>query len=524
MLKFKLTPDRKFIKLVDFNLNMERTALFNFFKKKSKKAAFNVLVDRGIWDGMDPFITKNGEIAVGLWKEIYNFSERSGFECEIEGAEGFVNKNLDRDKYLGYVKNLLDGIVDERGNPIIPRDYQVEGAFRAIKYKFCTQELATSAGKTLIFYIYNSFLRDGGKISKEKKSLIIVPNISLVGQTAEKFIMYAKPGKEWNVCSIGGKDKFTQERFDQAEIVISTYQSLVNLDPNLFKSFSVVQVDEVHKSKGNSIRDILLSCTNWEYRLGLSGTVKLDEQFSDFFRVQENVGPLVMVLSAKHLIDNGYSPNIKIKMVEVMYDTTDPQIQKYWHLKSTGKDMYKNPKDFGRDMLAIEKGIIFESKERLDFISDLVRKFEKNSLILFSDVKNGYGKLIQSKLLEWNPDTFYIDGEVDSLDRDKFKDILESKDGVVIVASYGTFATGIDSKNLHHIILAESTKAEVTLRQAIGRGMRKLAEKTNVMVWDLVDQLDGYSVKHSKVRKEIYQEQKFEISKSQVDLTKKRSE
>jgi superfamily II DNA or RNA helicase len=333
--------------------------------------------------------------------------------------------------------------------------------------------------------------------------------------------MYAKPGKEWNVCTIGGKDKFTQERFDRAEIVISTYQSLVNLDPELFKQFSVVQVDEVHKSKGNTIRDILLSCTNWEYRLGLSGTVKLDEQFSDFFRVQETVGPLVMVLSAKHLIDHGYSPNIKIKMVDVMYDTSDPQIQKYWHLKSTGKEMYKNPKDFGRDMLSIEKGIIFESKERLDFISDLVKKFEKNSLILFSDVKNGYGKLIQSKILEWNPDTFYIDGEVDSVDRDRFKDVLESKDGVVIVASYGTFATGIDSKNLHHIILAESTKAEVTLRQAIGRGMRKLAEKSKVLVWDLVDQLDGYSVKHSKVRKEIYKEQKFEISNSKVDLSKK---
>lgn len=522
MLKFKLTPDKKFIKLTDFTLNMERTALFNYFKKKSKKAAFNVLVDRGIWDGMDSFITKEGEIAIGLWKEIYNFSDRSGFECEIEESESFVNKSLSRENYLKYVNRLLDGIIDERGEPITPRDYQIEGAYRAIKYKFCTQELATSAGKTLIFYIYNSFLRDGGKITKEKKSLIIVPNISLVGQTVEKFEMYAQPGKEWSICAIGGKDKFDEKRFADAEIVISTYQSLVNLDPAIFKQFSVIQVDEVHKSKGNSIRDILLASTNWEYRLGLSGTVKLDEQFSDFFRVQENVGPLVMVLSAKHLIDHGYSPNIKIKMVDVLYDTDDPQIQKYWHIKSTGKEMYKNPKDFGRDMLAIEKGIIFESKERLDFISDLVRKFEKNSLILFSDVKNGYGKLIQSKLLEWNPDTFYIDGEVDSLDRDKFKEVLESKDGVVIVASYGTFATGIDSKNLHHIILAESTKAEVTLRQAIGRGMRKLAEKTNVIVWDLVDQLDGYSVKHSKVRKEIYQEQKFEIAKSKVDLTKKR--
>lgn len=522
MLKFKVSQDKKFIKLVDSTLNSEKTSLFRFFKRKSKKAAFNVLVDRGVWDGLDSFITKDGNIAIGLWKEIYNFADKSGYDCEIEGAETFVNNKISRDQYLKYVEKLLDGIIDERGFPIVPRDYQVEGAFRAIKYKFCTQELATSAGKTLIFFIYNSFLRDGGKITKEKKSLIIVPNISLVGQTAEKFEMYAQPGKEWNVCTIGGKDKFTQERFDAAEVVISTYQSLINLPVEIFRQFSIVQVDEVHKSKGNSIREILLCCVNWEYRLGLSGTVKLDEQFSDFFKVQENVGPLVMVLSAKHLIDNGYSPNIKIKIVKLKYDESDPMIQKYWHLKETGKEMYLNAKDFGRDMLAIEKGIIFDSKERLDFISDLAKKVGKNSLILFSDVKNGYGKAIQSKILEWNPNTFYIDGEVDSRDRDRFKETLEAHNDVIIVASYNTFATGIDSKNLHHIILAESIKSEITLRQAIGRGMRKLAEKTKVLVWDLVDQLDGYSIRHAKVRKEIYREQKFETSDKIIDLSKKR--
>jgi superfamily II DNA or RNA helicase len=522
VLTFKLTPDRKFIKLVDFTLNSERTSLFKFFKRKSKKAAFNVLVDRGIWDGNDSFITKEGEIAVGLWKEIYEFSEKYGYDCEIEGVESFVNRSLDKEKYLKYVERLLDGIVDEKGNSILPRDYQIEGAFRGIKYKFCTQELATSAGKTLIFFIYNSFLRDGGKITKDKKSLIIVPNISLVGQTVKKFEMYAQPDRKWSICAIGGKDKFTQERFDDSEIVISTYQSLINLDPTIFKAFSVVQVDEVHKSKGDSIKDILLSCTNWEYRLGLSGTVKLDEQYSDFFKVQENVGPLVLVLSAKHLIDNGYSPNIKIKMINLKYDESDSRIQQYWYLKENGKSMYNNPKDFGRDMLNIEKGIIFESNERLEFISDLCKKVGKNSLVLFSDVKNGYGKMIQAKLLEWNENTFYIDGEVDSKDRDRFKDILESQNDVIIVASFGTFATGIDSKNLHHIILAESTKAEITLRQAIGRGMRMLAEKTKVLVWDLVDMLDGYSVKHSKVRKEIYKEQKFETSVNTVDLMKNR--
>lgn len=283
---------------------------------------------------------------------------------------------------------------------------------------------------------------------------------------------------------------------------------------------NTINVANCHKSRGNVIRNILLSCVNWQYRLGLSGTVKIDEQYSDFFRVQENVGPLVMVLSAKHLIDHGYSPNIKIKQVCLKYTRKDPYLQKYWELKKDGLKMYNSPKDYGRDMLNIERGFIFESAERLDFINSLVKKLGKNTLILFSDIKNGYGKKIHQKLKEWNENTFYIDGEVESSDRDRFKDIMEANDSVVICASFGTFSTGIDLKRVHHIIFAESTKAEVTIRQSIGRGMRKLAEKNHVVVWDLIDMLDGYMEKHSKVREEIYVEQEFEVSKISVDLTK----
>jgi superfamily II DNA or RNA helicase len=562
VLRFKVTEDGNYIKLIDFSLNSERTALFSFFKKKSKAASFNVLVDRGIWDGFDHFITKDSKIAIGLWKEIYNFSEKMGYDCEIEGIDAYLNLNLSKEKYDLFVKKLLDGIIDERGNPIVPRDYQAEGAYRALKYKFSTQELATSAGKTLIFYIFNSVLKAKGIINQEEKSLIIVPNVSLVGQTAEKFEMYSNGVVSWKVATIGGDDKFDQQKFEESDILITTYQSLINFHPdslesklvtlnkklnkakeeekeslqnqivnlrkkilwaknyNIFAKFSVVNIDETHKSRGNSIQEILVSCLNWKYRLGLSGTVKIDEKYSDFYRVQENVGPLVMVLSAKHLTDHGYSPNIEIKVLQLKYDEADPKIQKYWSLKETGKSMYNSPKDFGRDMLAIEKDIIFESQERLNLINNLVKKLGKNTLILFSDIKNEYGKKIYQKLLEWNPNTFYIDGEVKSQERDSYKNTMEAQDDVIIVASFGTFSTGIDLKNVHHIIFAESTKAEITIRQSIGRGMRKLAGKIKVIIWDLVDLLDGYMVKHGEVREQIYKDQKFKVTKNKVDLTK----
>ena len=88
---------------------------------------------------------------------------------------------------------------------------------------------------------------------------------------------------------------------------------------------------------------------------------------------------------------------------------------------------------------------------------------------------------------------------------------MEKDNNVIIVASYGTFATGIDLKNVHHIVFAESVKAEITIRQSIGRGMRYLEGKNEVVIWDIVDDLSGYSIKHSDARMKIYKDQKFEI-------------
>jgi len=195
--------------------------------------------------------------------------------------------------------------------------------------------------------------------------------------------------------------------------------------------FSVVCVDEAHKARGNSIGDILESCVNWEYKLGLSGTMKIDLEYSDFYTMQERTGALVMTLSAKFLMDNDYSPDIKIKQVFLEYDDANPTVAEYLkiqtnkELRKKVKDQFRKPEEFGKRMLEIEKGIIFESEERLDFISTLVSKFGKNTLVLFSDVKNEYGLRIQDRLKEWNPNTYYIDGSVENADREEYKDITE---------------------------------------------------------------------------------------------------
>ena len=567
MIALDLTEDGKYLKITNASLNSERSAIYSYFKKKSKDADFNVLVDRGIWDGMDHFMSKDGRVPVGLWREVYNFSKKTGIEVTINGIDDLLDLDLDRAEFNQFVSDLFEGVLTDKGEPLSPRDYQAEGAFKALKYRFACEELATSAGKTAIFYTYNSYLKHKGIINKEKKSLLIVPNISLVNQTESAFKQYSNGLVEWNIHKIGGKgNEFDLEKFKECDMLITTYQSLVNLIPKCLDKrletaikkkwkkgedekrdqeinrikrkileaklndiagrFETVNVDEAHKSRGDSITDILESCVNWKYKLGLSGTLKLNEEYSDFFKMQQNIGPLVMVLGAKFLIDKDYSPNIKIKQVFLEYPSSDPAVYEYLRiqrdseLKAKIKSQFRDPKDYGKHMLDIEKGIIFDNQQRIDFISRLIQRFDKNTLVLFSDIKNEYGLNLCRAMQTWNPNTFYIDGGVETQDRERFKDAMEQEEGVIIVASYGTFATGIDLKNVHHILFAESTKAEITIRQAIGRGMRYLKGKNEVVIWDVVDDLSGYSVRHSEARLKIYKEQKFEILKpKRIDLS-----
>ena len=314
MISFELSENKKSLILTGSSLNSEKSAVYNYFKKKSKDGDFNILVNRGIWDGMDHFMSKTGELPIGLWKELKNFEKKTGIDVEISGLEEALSQvdgiDLNKESFDLFVSNLFKGILTDKGEPFYPRDYQLEGAFRAIKYKFCCQELATSAGKTSIFYTYNSYLKYHGIINKDNKSLLIVPNVSLVNQTAEAFDQYSNGLVKWKIHRIGGNDnEFDLEKFKECDLLITTYQSLINLIPkcldkrlestikkkwkkgedekrkeeinrikkkilesklnNISSYFKVVCVDEAHKSRGDSITDILESCKNWEYKLGL---------------------------------------------------------------------------------------------------------------------------------------------------------------------------------------------------------------------------------------------------------------
>jgi len=513
LLTFSLTNDKLHLELVKYDHNSELKDLQFFFKKRQRGYLFNALYQRKLWDGYDRFVkidqeTKRPIIGVGLWKELVNFGKRCNYQIEIKNLESIFNKDFTREQLQNFTSVILDG------TGIEARDYQLEAVYRALKYKFCSLELATSAGKTIVFFLYLAFLKRKGFLNKDhKKALIIVPRSSLVAQTAEKFEVDYNTGLiSIKVMQIGGKSKYKEKDFNEAELVISTYQSLINRPVEFFHEFNIICCDETHTARGESIKNILLNSRNAEYKLGLSGTIQIDTEYSDFFKIQEYIGPLSMVLPASHLIENNYSPDIYIKMLYLDYPKDEPFVKSYLALRESGRS--------GQDIYDAERSFIISYEPRIDFISEFVKKLQGNTLILYINVKDSYGKRICDRIKEWNPNTYYIDGGVDLSDRDDFQKVMESESGVTLVCSYGTFSTGIDLKRVNHIILAESYKSEITIRQSIGRGMRGLNGKVKVNIYDLIDNLNGYILKHSQARERIYKSQKFIISKHKLDLTK----
>jgi superfamily II DNA or RNA helicase len=526
LLIFDVAADKQHLQLVHHDTRGELKDLQLYFKKRQQGYFHNILYKRKLWDGYDKFIDDQHRIGIGLWREVYYFGEKYDYEVEIRGLDGLLNLEFTKDKSDKFASVMLDGT-----NPQIEAyDYQLEALHRGLKYKFCAQELATSAGKTLIFFLYLSFLKRKGIISKDKKAILIVPKVSLVNQTADAFETEYQTGLvNWNIHRIGGKNEFSEKKFAECDLVITTYQSVILDDgtppkrgkkkierrtkPEFFKNFSVICIDEAHTSRGDSIRNILLASTNAEYKLGLSGTIQIEEQFSDFFKIQEYLGPLSMKVRAKFLMDNDYSADVHVKMLKLKYPKDEVFVQKYAELKA----MEVRPP--GKVMYDMEKEFIISYEPRINFIAKMCETLPGNKLVLFINVKDKYGQRIQDKIRETNEKVYYIDGGVNDDDRRDYREILEANTGIVLVASFGTFSTGINLKNVNYIIFAESYKSEITVRQSIGRGMRKLKGKYKITILDLVDDLDGYIVKHGKIREKIYKEQEFTTSKHEYDLT-----
>jgi superfamily II DNA or RNA helicase len=507
MLTFNVSEDQQWLILAQANDEIEKRQIEISLTKKIHNWYFHPLVKKKIWDGNICFIEKRGgfwKVPIGLWREVLEIGEEFNIEIEIEGLDNLILNDLTLEEFQEWVDQFFEG------KEITPRDYQIEAAWKIVKYRYSVSEIATSSGKTLISFMIFAFLKQRGLI---RKFLMIVPNTNLVFQGNDDFIDYGIGELGVRIQQIGGGSKLR----DGCDLIIGTFQSLVKKDEDFFEEIDAVFVDEAHHTNSMSIKKIVAKCMHSRWRFGLTGTLT-KRGSADHLTIQQFLGPVVVEISPDFLFKNQHATPVHIKVVRM--DWLDPEIkQKLSDLKANSQNLE------GNELYNLERKLVIESDKRLNYVVDFISKTSKNSLVLFQSVKDEYGKQIWNRLREITNDkeVFYVDGDTDESLREEYKSRMANGENKILVATYGTFSTGISINNLHNIFLVESYKSEVLIKQSLGRGMRKMEGKEKVNVIDFVDDFSSpryknYLIKHSEARIEIYKNEKFKYKIFNVKL------
>lgn len=488
-MKLIVTEDLKYLRIAEAE-ELELEQLNFSLKKRIRGWFFNPLVKKKIWDGY-VYFCKNNFVPIGLWSEVIKLGETYSFPVDIQGLEKIIDTDFDEAGFRKWVEEFFSDHPKYKA-----REYQIDSAAAILKHRLCTSEIATSAGKTLITFIVYGYLKSIGKI---QKMLVIVPNTTLVMQMKDDWEEYNNDKIEgmWIRQVYGG----AKDNDPKADVIVGTFQSLTKKTLDYYKGVNIVFVDEAHQTKTASVKNIIEKCKDSQYRFGLSGTVQEDNS-ADFTTIVALLGPMVKSIPPKFLFKEGYATPVKFKVMVMEYQNKD--------LKSKLYDVRRNKELEGSQILALEKNVVIQSTARFQFIMKLASSTSKNTLILFSNIKDQYGKRMYDWLRE-NTDKvcYYVDGSVGQDHRDFYKKQMEEGENRILIASFTTFSTGISIKNLHNIFFTESYKSEIIIKQSIGRGMRQVEGKDSFTIVDIVDDLSYHSpnllYKHGKARLKMYQ-------------------
>tara|TARA_R110000744_G_scaffold334643_14_gene439980 strand:- start:3568 stop:5043 length:1476 start_codon:yes stop_codon:yes gene_type:complete len=443
------------------------------------------------WDGKIRLFNRlTGEINSGLYAYMTKFTTERGYEMIVERTDYGVP--LDTVKIDDF-----DAFLKDAELPFMPRDYQYDALTKALSRKQSILLSPTGSGKSFIIYLLMQYILN--KPSKMGKVLIIVPTTSLVEQLYSDFEEYGMVASDHIHKIYSGKDKITDKR-----VILSTWQSIYKLPKKWFEQFSMVIGDECHGFKSKSLSSIMNKSTEAEYRFGLTGT--LDGTQTHRLVLEGLFGPVYKVTTTKALQDNNTLAPLDITIGVLQY----PKHLKYENKNNT----YQEEIDF-----------LISNDGRNKFIRNLALSMKGNTLVLYNRVDD-HGKPLFEAIYDKadeNRKVFFVSGKVATNDREEIRHMVEKQSDAIIVASLGTFSTGINIRNLHNIIFASPSKSQIKVLQSIGRGLRKSDNGETTQLFDIADDLSyesrkNYTLLHSIERVRIYEKEQFNYKMIKVDI------
>jgi len=416
---------------------------------------------------------------------LQKFCEERSYTIEID-SEVTLTENFSIEEAKKFIQTL--------NLPHEVRDYQLNSFIHAIRNKRILLLSPTASGKSLILYLILRQIQHAG----HKKGLLIVPTTSLVEQMYSDFESYGYDSEQYCHRQYAGKDKVT-DKF----LTITTWQSIYKNPQEYFEQYDFVLGDEAHQFKAKSLTTIMSGTINSKYRIGCTGT--LDGTQTHRLVLEGLFGPVYKATTTSELIEKGQLASFKIKCLILKYPEAVCKIARDWDYNT-------------------EVEYIVMSAARNEFIKNLALSLEGNSLILFQFVEK-HGRDLHSIIKEKakNRKVFFVYGGTDVEVRESIRAITEKEKDAIIVASYGTFSTGVNIRNLHNIIFASPSKSRVRNLQSIGRGLRIGDNKEEATLFDISDdfrigKFTNYTLKHFIERVKIYDDEKFNYKFYNIEL------
>lgn len=431
-------------------------------------------------------ITKSGKYEIGLTADILKYIKSLVFPTKIVFTDLFKEK-------FNSSYSFHDLPLSEINKPVNyqERYYQEESIKKAIKLGNGVFLLKTAAGKT---YIMAKLIATVNSNISNNKTLIIVPTVQLVEQTYKDFLFFGFNENE--ICKWSGTNKLEKN----SSVIIASSSILLSKtqDLSILSEINLLIIDECHiVKKENQINNIFKSI-NTKNKFGFTGT--LPESKIDQWNIIGKIGPILYEVSRDEMVKNKFISDAEIKIINLTYKN-EPEYKTVNVLNPT-----------------INYNIETEFTEKNNFRNELIKnicdKLDKNILIVVDHLE--HGETILNKISKnTSKKAFFIRGDVEIEDREKYKQIMERQDNVVCIAISKIFSTGINIKNLHYILFASAGKAKIKLIQSIGRGVRLHENKNKLYIFDIADRLK-YGEKHIKRRKEIYEEEGFKITTKNI--------
>jgi superfamily II DNA or RNA helicase len=466
-------------------------------------AKFSKLYRSGAWDGRTKlFNLLTREIYIGLIPYIFKYAKDSGYTIS-DSASLPSNETISYELIEKFTKALN---LHSQGKPIQIRDYQIEAIVTALRDNRRLLLSPTSSGKSLIIYCIIRWYA-----LQRKKFLLLVPSKGLVAQMYKDFADYSSHNG-WDSEEACHMVYAGQSKTSAKPVIISTWQSLYKIGKGVpkagkleedvptdyFDQFDVVIGDEAHLFKAASIVGIMSRCKHATKRIGTTGT--LDGSETNKLVLEGLFGTVFRVTSTAELMKSGEVADLSIKVLQLEYP-----------------DAVKKAVSAGKKPLTYDQEMDYlcQHPGRNRFITNLAVSQSKNTLVLFQFVDHGKSlyDMIRAAVDD-DRHVLFVDGDVALEDREEVRTITENNEGVIIVASYGTFSTGVNVRNLHNVVFASPSKSRVRNLQSIGRGLRLGKDKVSCVLFDIADNLSwksrkNYTLDHLIERLKIYAEEKL---------------